>query len=558
MSTLLAANAIPQEFPCLRTSGTRTRPLQPSPVSLPLPTPVRADVLEHELQGYKDISYVIAGFRNGFSLGYTGPLKHKKTRNSPSVFQHETVVKEILQWERDQQKIIGPFTSPPFDRYLMHPLHLVTRSTGKFRLIHNLSSPRGFSLNDRIPQALRTVRYQNIQDALRLIRHLGRGCFLAKCDLFQAFRMCPLPEREYPLTVFKFKNEYYYDRSLMMGAGSACLTFSKVSDSLQWWIQEKHDGVYCVKVLDDFLFLASSEDMLFTALHSFLAMCKRTGIPVNDEKTVWPTNVLLFLGVELDTNKMEARLDRKKLCRLVGLLRDFRKARKVTLKAIQQLAGLLNWVCAVVLPGRPFLRSIIDLSIGLKYALAKRKLTSQVKADIDIWLMFLKCYNGVSVFHSQLKAQVHGLLTADASDIGFGFFHGDSWSFGFWSHPSYKACPIHIREIFAVYVCLLVFSSNRPNCSVLLLCDNTAVVSSLQKMSCKDPAMMRFVRKIVLLLLRNNIVCSFEHVSSAENRASDLLSRGRVHEFLMSFPKANRDPSPLPRAASPKVLLSVS
>ena len=45
---------------------------------------------------------------------------------------------------------------------------------------------------------------------------------------------------------------------------------------------------------------------------------------------------------------------------------DFYKWHKVTLRELQSIIGLLNFTCSVVLPGRAFLRRLIDLSRGIQ------------------------------------------------------------------------------------------------------------------------------------------------------------------------------------------------
>ena len=62
---------------------------------------------------------------------------------------------------------------------------------------------------------------------------------------------------------------------------------------------------------------------------------------------------------ELDTDKMEARLLEEKLRKCVTLISEFLKRKKVSLKEMQSLIGLLNFTCSVVIPGRTFLRRLI-------------------------------------------------------------------------------------------------------------------------------------------------------------------------------------------------------
>ena len=57
---------------------------------------------------------------------------------------------------------------------------------GKWRLITDLSSPKGQSINDGIDPELCSVSYASVDDAIRCITTLGRGALLAKFDIVNA------------------------------------------------------------------------------------------------------------------------------------------------------------------------------------------------------------------------------------------------------------------------------------------------------------------------------------------------------------------------------------
>lgn len=71
---------------------------------------------------------------------------------------------------------------------------------------------------------------------------------------------------------------------------------------------------------------------------------------------------------------------------------------KLTLKQLQSLIGLLNFACNVVLPGRAFLRRLIDLTIGIKMEYYRIRMTKQVKKDLEVWFSFLKNFNRSCMF----------------------------------------------------------------------------------------------------------------------------------------------------------------
>jgi len=119
------------------------------------------------------------------------------------------------------------------------------------------------------------------------------------------------------------------------------------------------------------------------------------------EKTVGPSAVLSFAGIELDTMRSVACLPHDKVMRCTSMLSDHLKRKKVTLRESQSLIGLLNFACSVVLPGGAFLRRLIDLTIGISHPQYFIKLTPSVKSDMRTWLAFLSNFNGSSFFLNQ-------------------------------------------------------------------------------------------------------------------------------------------------------------
>ena len=118
-----------------------------------------------------------------------------------------------------------------------------------------------------------------------------------------------------------------------------------------------------LRILDDFLIIERDTVTCSTKLLSFLKTCDDLGVPMAPEKTVGPSTVLSFVGIELDTCKLEARLPHDKIDKCTNTIQDFLKCKKVTLKDMQSLIGLLNFTCSVVVSGRTFPVSYTHLTL---------------------------------------------------------------------------------------------------------------------------------------------------------------------------------------------------
>ena len=166
--------------------------------------PVNPVQLAFYLRGYiNSISdYLIQGFVHGFPIRYLGSLIAMRSQNLKSAKDNPTSVTEKLSKERTGGRIVGSFDVPPFDPFRVPPLGIIPK-----RLIHHLSYPAGSSVNDGIPKELATVRYATTDDAIRLVKSLGKGCFLAKTDIKSAFRIIFVSPNDFPLLELFYQSQ---------------------------------------------------------------------------------------------------------------------------------------------------------------------------------------------------------------------------------------------------------------------------------------------------------------------------------------------------------------
>lgn len=169
------------------------------------------------------------------------------------------------------QRIAGPFDDPPLTNFVTSPLGIVPKSeVGKYRVIHDLSFPEGQSVNTYIPRENSEVQYDTIDKVISLVQYFGRGAFMAKSDIKDAFRIVPIHPSDYHLLGFTWKSKYYYDRCLPMGASSSCKIFEELSQALVWIMLNKYHASGISHILDDFFFISSSVEKCREDLSRFL------------------------------------------------------------------------------------------------------------------------------------------------------------------------------------------------------------------------------------------------------------------------------------------------
>ena len=141
--------------------------------------------------------------------------------------------------------------------------------------------------------------------------------------------------------------------------------FEEFSTALGWIAVHKLGATKVVHVVDDFMLLASSFDKCANDLNAFITMCQRIGAPLSPENTLGPSTYLPFLGIDLDTVNMVACLLEDNILKATDLLHQFLQKDKTKLREMQYLNGVLNFASTVIVPGRAFLRRLIDLTVGV-------------------------------------------------------------------------------------------------------------------------------------------------------------------------------------------------
>ena len=149
-------------------------------------TPIRVDRLEFLLEGYDIIlkRFLVDGFRYCFRVNFVGGRVSYESPNLKSALERPDITRAKLRKECDAGRIVGSFSTPPFLNFRCSPLGLVPKKDpSDFRMIHHLSYPKGSSVNDFIPDYCSTVKYASVGDAIKLLKRLGHGCFMAKTDV---------------------------------------------------------------------------------------------------------------------------------------------------------------------------------------------------------------------------------------------------------------------------------------------------------------------------------------------------------------------------------------
>ena len=106
-------------------------------------------------------------------------------------------------------------------------------------------------------------------------------------------------------------------------------------------------------------------------------------------QTALSTQIIEFAGIELDVRLKETRLSLDKIEKCTSfILHSFLTRDKCTIKEMQSLIGTLNFACAVILPGRAFLRRFTNLLMNVSKHQRFITISRECKEDMCMWLAF--------------------------------------------------------------------------------------------------------------------------------------------------------------------------
>ena len=164
----------------------------------------------------------------------------------------------------------------------------------------------------------------------------------------------------------RWNDGVYIDTCLPFGLRSAPKLFNILADLLAW-IAKQNRISFLIHYLDNFLTMGPpSSPICQQNLNLLIRICSYLGVPLALEKVEGPSTVLPFLGIVLDTTRMEARLPDEKLTRLkeeVSLWINRTDAKK---REILSLVGSLQHATKVVRYGRAFVSRMYATAAKLR------------------------------------------------------------------------------------------------------------------------------------------------------------------------------------------------
>ena len=517
-------------------------------------TPLVQDSWRHCLQEHPNqrlTQFFLKGISEGFRVGYGTRATNPKSsrRNLQSALLHPEVIDNYIQNELLAHRVAGPFTvdechSVIINRFGVIPKH---HQANKWRLIVDLSHPEGFSINDGIPSHLCSLSYITVDDAIQEVLQTGPGTLLAKVDIKNAFRLLPVHPADRCLLGMKWKDAVYIDTCLPFGLRSAPRLFNILADLLTW--SGQHRGVsFVIHYLDDFLTVGPpSSDTCQHNLDILKQLCDELGVPLALEKVEGPSTTISFLGILIDTVRMEIRLPEDKLVRIKDTLSTWLGKKKATKREILSLVGLLQHATKVVRCGRTFVGRMYAAAAKVKKLHFFTRLNREFRSDLMWWHTFVQAWNGLSILHHpySVLGPANSILTDASGTWGCGAIFHHQWFQWQWS-SEWTDEGIMAKELVPIVLAIVVWGPYLRKNTLLLQCDNLSLVTAINKGACRDRVVMHLLRCMWFFVAHFDINIVAKHLPGKDNIAADKLSRNNTDQTFLSQAGLSSLPTPLP------------
>ena len=245
----------------------------------------------------------------------------------------------------------------------------------KLRPILNLSAPPGLSFNDSIDKdKMPKVTMATSRQIADIIIRKGKGCYLAKIDQVDAYKLVPVKIDQLRTQGFYWLGRYFCENQLIFGGSSSVPLYDCVHDVIIDLVaiqsQPEQDSIQ--KCLDDAIFVTKTYEENQKIYSTYKAIANQINLPLaseqNPDKAFSAQTSGKILGIIFDTNELKWSIDEQKANKFSRILLKAIHQRRVTKKTLQSVMGIINTIVRMC-PSLRFFRSSILYELKRSYKL---------------------------------------------------------------------------------------------------------------------------------------------------------------------------------------------
>ena len=327
---------------------------------------------------------------------------------------------------------------------------------------------------------------------------------------------------------FLWEGKLYQFAALPFGLASAPRLFTKLMKPVVAILRSI--GVRLLIYLDDIILFNQCPNQLLVDMNSLVFLLRNLGLVVNDNKSIMtPVTQIEYLGMTIDSVKMELALPSAKVQAIIAQCRELRAQKTVTIQALARIIGTLTSTVQAILPAPLYYRHMQLLRTKAlarisSYA-TKIDLDQGSRTELTWWIDHLKQWNGRSL----ISPGPDMVIQTDASKKGWGAYREgpvNAQRFnGLWSMQESKL-QINLLELRAAEFAVKALSRERLNLHIHLKMDNVSALTHINKMGgARSRELIDATKSLWEYCLTRNITLTAEFLPGVRNTEADKLSR---------------------------------
>ena len=358
--------------------------------------------------GFRDVetlNKVFLDLSTGANIGCRGPFRSAgKATNAPSAFDHGYQVSDAIADWCSKKFAFGPVPDKEVpEGAKFSGIMSRAKPNGSVRVILNLSSPAGRSVNDGIDSDEFPATMSSTSKWLDALWAAGRNCWIAKSDWSDAYKHISVRPADLDLQWFRWLGMNFAELCLIFGCSSSAGIFDRTAKVVLHIVQQR-SGLPSSQIcqhLDDVVACAPHNS---TALHRFDAefsiVAKELGVqlaPRSDpDKSFAPCKKGVIFGIYYDTENWVWSMPQDKLCRLLHALQEAIEAETIPQEKVWSIAGKIINIKSLVPNGRFNLYHVLRAQCFSTNPKSLVPMTPDLKRQFFFWLTLLRVCNGAA------------------------------------------------------------------------------------------------------------------------------------------------------------------
>ncbi|XP_073692680.1 uncharacterized protein [Garra rufa] len=482
-------------------------------------SPVCVGSLMNQVAAWRSVSapeWVIRTIMKGYRLQFAtkpplfnGVISSHTEESSAHILKDE--ISALL--EKGAVQVVPPHSSSQgfYSRYF-----LVPKKDGSLRPILDLRV---------LNKHLRKYNFRMLSHSF-LLRSVNHTAFFTVIDLKDAFFHISIYPPHRKFLRFAYQGVCYEFTVLPFGLSLSPRTFCLCVEAGLAPLSAA--GLRILTYIDDWLILADSREEAIQSTARVLAHITALGFRVNVSKSnLTSSQNVIFLGLELNSITMRARLSQQRTLSLLKCLSLFREGARVQYRTCLRLQGLMASAVHVLPLGllrmRAFMKWVLSLHLSpLRDLCRSVSVTRACTAALRHWRNVEFYAHGTPLGAIMMRK----VVTTDASLTGWGATQEGRTVNGVWPNTLHSA-HINYLELLTVWKALNHFLPRLQGHHVLVRCDNTTAVAYINRQGgMRSSKLHALAHRLLVWSRRHFLSLRATHVPGVLNRGADLLSRG--------------------------------